>query len=107
MITEEVYEQKVQSLAYVPLRVVAFKAGLVYDPTSSPVKIAFPVIDVDPVIDDWLDASWETIDGNFFARVLVGPTGDIELDRGDYDALVQIFDNPESPVLRAGLLRIT
>lgn len=100
------YEIKVQSLEYLAIKVTANKDGSVYDPTDDDVKIALPVINEDPITGDWKSANWQTIDSEHFARLLIGPAGDITLERGDYDILVKIIDDPEIPVLRAGRLSI-
>jgi hypothetical protein len=95
------------SLEYLPVRVTGFRAGEVYNPTTDTVKVALPVTDIEPVTDDWNDATWETVDDDYFARLLVGPGGAVTLVAGDYDILVKVGATPEIPVLRAGLLRVT
>lgn len=104
MFPQDNYKIKVQSLEYLPVRVVVTKDGVLFDPTADPVEIALPVINVDPTV--WKAADWRTVGTNYFARVLVGPTGDFVLTRGDYDILVRITDDPEIPVLRAGRLSV-
>lgn len=106
------FEIRHDSLEYLPVRVEGERDGDVYDPTNDVVKIACPVIDVDPVTLDWKTAAWNTVEdsaghSDYFARILVGPGGTVTLVEGDYDVLVKVTDNPEVPVLRAGLLRIT
>lgn len=112
MITQEIYEIRLGSREYVPTIVDTPEvSGVPYDPTGQSVFMAFPVINVDPVDDDWKVATWTaTTDqvGNpiYYVSCLVGLETDIVLDRGDYDVLVKIVDSVESPVMRAGMLRI-
>lgn len=100
------YQIRVQSLEYLPVRVRSFKLGAPYDPTNDVVKIALPVIDVDPVTGDWKSATWQTVDDEYYANLLVGPGGDVTLQRGDYDIFIKVTDSPEIPVIRAGRLSI-
>jgi len=92
------------SLEYLPVKVQSFKLGAPYDPTSDPVQIALPIINESPTL--FKDATWQTVDGDYIAEILVGPSGDFNLDTGDYDIIVKITDSPEVPVLRAGRLSI-
>lgn len=98
------YSIRKDSLEYLPVKVAAFKLGAPYDPTSDAVQIALPVIDEDPVT--FKTATWQTVDDEHIAEVLVGPGGDFVLDRGEYDIIIKITDSPEVPILRAGRLSI-
>ncbi len=99
------------------MRVSVIKNGELIDPTDDTVEIALPAIGVDPtdgddqsdpvIESDWTSGGWDTVDDEFFARILVGPDGDIELGVGDYDIYVRITDTPEIPVIRAGVLHVT
>jgi hypothetical protein len=102
----KIYEIRHDSLEYLRIEVEATRDGNSYNPTSDSVQVALPVVDVPPILTDWADAGWQTIDDDYFARVLVGPDGDINPGVGDFDILVKITDSPEVPVLRAGLLRV-
>lgn len=100
----DVYTIRRQSLEYLPVKVDAFKLGAPYDPTADPVQIALPVINTDPTT--YKDATWQTVGTDHIAEILVGPGGDFDLNKGDYDIIVKITDSPELPVLRAGRLSI-
>lgn len=104
--TDFIYKIRYGSLEYLPVKIKATRLGEDYDPTADLVQMALPVIDIDPVTDDWKNAIWQTVNDDFIANILVGPGGDIELGRGDYDILIKITDDPEVPVLRAGMLKI-
>ena len=101
------YQIRHGSLEYLPVKVSAEKDGAPYDPTADVVQIALPVINVDVVGGDWKDGIWETVNGEYFAKILVGPGGDVTLNKGDYDILIKITDSPEVPIMRAGMLTIT
>lgn len=101
---EDNFQIRHGSLEYLPIKVTATKLGNPYDPTGDVVQVALPVINAAPT--DWKDGVWQTVDGNFFANILVGPGGDFDLDVGNYDILVKITDNPEIPLKRAGMLSI-
>lgn len=105
-VTTRNYQILYGSLEYLPVRVSATVDGVDYDPTDDAVEIALPISGTDPISGDWKSADWQTIDDDYFARVLVGPGGDFDLSRGDYDILVRIHDSPEVPILKAGLLTI-
>lgn len=95
------------SLEYVRVRVKATEAGAPVNPTTDSVQMAFPVIEVDPVGGDWKTAAWETANGVYFARCLVGPGGTINLPVGIYDVWVKVLTNPEQPAMRSGRIGIT
>lgn len=100
------------STEYVLVPVQATKSGASYDPTSDPVQFAFMPNNVQqPVTDDWVNGSWDTDSANiiypYSAKCLVGPSGDIFLAQGSYVIYVQIFDNPETPVLTGGILVVS
>jgi len=95
------------SLEYVYAAVTATIGGVDHDPTGDPVEMAFIGTEDDPAEDDWVEASWETISGAYFAKALVGPSnGVIDLAKGTYRIYVRVTDDPERPVLRAGVLEI-
>lgn len=98
------YQIRADSLEYLPVKVDAFKLGAPYDPTSDVVQIALPVINANPTT--FKTATWQTVDDEYIAEVLVGPGGDFVLTKGDYDIIIKITDSPEVPVLRAGRLSI-
>ena len=100
----DVYTIKQESLEYLPVKVASFKLGAPYNPTSDVVQIALPVINTAPTT--YKDATWQTVDNEYIAEILVGPGGDFDLTVGDYDIIIKITDSPEVPVLRAGRLSI-
>jgi hypothetical protein len=91
---------------YLRYQVTATVAGAVYTPTSDVVQFAFPVTGAQP--STWLSGSWETVGSNYFARVLVGPTGGVvTLTAGTtYDVWMKITDSPEIPVRLVGKLTV-
>jgi hypothetical protein len=98
------YKIREDSLEYLPVKVSSFKLGAPYDPTGDAVQIALPLINVAPVT--FKDATWQTVDDEYIAEILVGPGGDFDLTKGDYDIIIKITDSPEVPTLRAGRLSI-
>lgn len=89
------------TLQYVKVPVTAEVSGAAIDPTGDAVQMAFPVRGVKPVTNDWKTASWETMDGTYLARCLVGPGGTVTLGVGLYDVHVKITDSPEIVVDQA------
>jgi hypothetical protein len=79
----------------------ATKAGGVYNPTSDVVEMAFKTGGQPPGNSDWQTAEWDTVNGQYVAKCLVGPGGTIQLTVGSYTVYVKITDNPEIPVLIA------
>ena len=95
------------SLEYVKAKVRVVKNGALYDPTSDLVTMAFTATEDLPAKDVvWSEASWETVDGEHYARCLVGPDGDAELIAGVYYVWVTVVDDPEVPVKPAGILLV-
>ena len=92
------------STEYVRLQVAATVGGSTYNPTADTVQFAFPTSGVQPTT--WYSGSWETINGLYYARCLVGPTGGVTtLTAGTtYDVWVKITDSPEVPVRKLGQL---
>lgn len=79
------------------------------DPTAFAVHWAFTLGGVEPDDSEWVQGSWETAiaGGKYFARVLIGPQGDVTLDDGVYTAWVRVTGSPEVPVKLVGRLAIT
>ncbi|TYK45177.1 hypothetical protein [Actinomadura decatromicini] len=72
---------------------------------DQPVELA--VVDIgaeEPAEDDWVPA--DVWDGST-AKLLIGPGGTLLLADGAYRVWVRVTAEPEIPVLRSGLLRIT
>ncbi len=63
------------------------------DPTSLPVRFAFPVSGDSPAV--WYAAQWESGGPPYIARVTIGPGGDVELEAGAYDVYAEVTDSPE------------
>lgn len=106
------------SKEYVSVTVEAKKSGLVYNPTSDSVSLAFiphrtGQTPTQPVSGDWKAASWDTDatqqDPVYTALCLIGP-GSIPLvvlDPGSYMVWVRVTDSPEVPALMVDILTIT
>jgi len=93
------------SLQYVGVPVTAKKSGLLQNPTTDPVVMAFMPSGKDPASADWQAATWMTdATGTlpvYYAICLVGPGGTIALGVGTYDVWVKVTDNPEIVVLKS------
>ena len=88
---------------YVKTKVTAKEAGVEVDPTGDVVEFAFTARDADPTT--WTAGAWETIDDDdYWARVVIGPGGDITLPKGEYDAWVRITEVLEIPARRFDVL---
>lgn len=99
------------STEYVLIPVSATKDGASYNPTSDTVQFAFmPTPTQVPQSTDWVAGEWESDSSNviypYAAKCLVGPSGTTTLGIGTYVIYVKITDNPEIPVLNAGILQV-
>lgn len=68
------------------------------DPTSLPVRLAFPIAGSAP--STWVNANWELGGPPYVAAVLIGPStegSDLELAEGVYDVYAEITDVSETP----------
>lgn len=97
------------SVEYVRVPVSATASGSAVDPTADTVQMAFLATAAAPVSGDWKTASWETdattTPDTYYARCLVGSV--VTLTAGTtYTVWVKVTDSPETPVKRAGLLRV-
>lgn len=101
-------EISASSIEYVRVPVSATASGSAVDPTADTVQMAFLATSAAPVSGDWKTASWETdattTPDTYYARCLVGSA--ITLTAGTYTVWVKVTDSPETPVKRAGLLRV-
>lgn len=99
------------SIEYVRVPVAAREDGAAVNPTTSTVEMAVKTSGV-PSGGDWKTAAWETdattTPDTYYARILVGTGTAIgALAAGDtYSVWVRITDSPETPVKRAGFLRV-
>ena len=103
------------STQYIPVDVKAKQAGVVVNPTSDTVTMAFidASLDTLPASGDWKTASWETnattTPDTYTALCLVGPSpGLITLVANtNYSVFVKLVDSPEVPVLKVpGVLSV-
>lgn len=85
------------SAAFVKVPVTAVVSGADHNPTADAVQMAFTAI------GDWRTGSWETYQGLFYARCLVGAG---VLAVGFYWVWLKITDDPETPVLLSGTLEV-
>lgn len=98
------------SLQYVLVPVSYRVSGAATSPTSLTPTMAFTTGDDAPDSGDFVTASWETDDtttpDTYYARCLVGPAGTTELTAGAYTVWVKVSGGTETPILKAGLLRV-
>ena len=99
------------STQYVFIPVQATKSGVAYNPTGDSVQFAFAAsATYVPQSGDWVAGSWDTNTTSvlypYSAKCLVGPAGTTNPGIGRYYMYLKITDNPEIPVLIAGLLEI-
>lgn len=103
-----VAEISTASVEYVRVAVSATASGSAVNPTGDTVQMAFIDGTATPASGDWKTASWETDTGTepdtYYARCLVGSA--VTLTAGTYSVWVKVADSPETPVRRAGLLRV-
>lgn len=92
------------SLQYVKVPVTATVNGVSINPTTDTVQLAFVAPGINPVSGDWKTASWETINGIFYARCLVGTGGAVALSAGQYQCWVRVTDNPEIVAQAVGVI---
>jgi hypothetical protein len=103
---------RISSLAteYVKAPISAVVNGVVTDPTGDVVEFSFKPIGTTPGAADWTAGSWETTGAGatavFYARCLVGPSGNVTLALGTYIVWVRISASPQTIVLQAGTLEI-
>lgn len=100
----------VKSLEFVQAAVRGEKDGVEVDPTADPVAMAFVAVGAYPAGGDWKPAQWETETKGplktYLASCLVGPGGIVTLAAGRYAVYVKVTDNPEVPVIAAGVLTV-
>lgn len=102
-------EVAASSVEYVRVPIAASADGAAVDPTADTVVMAFIAGGASPGVSDWKTASWETdtttTPDTYYARCLVGSA--VTLTAGTtYTVWVKVTDSPETPVKRAGLLRV-
>lgn len=100
------------STEYTRIAIAATASGVDVDPTADTVQMAFVPQGTVPISGDWKVGSWEsdisTTPTTHLARVLVGPGagGVVTLVPGLYDCYCKIFDSSETPVIKAGPVRV-
>jgi hypothetical protein len=98
------------SLEYVRVPVASERSGASYNPTSDVVQMAFLTSAGPPVSGDWKTASWDTdattYPPTYYAQCLVGPAGTVTLAAGVWSVWVKVTDSPETPVKRAGQIKV-
>ena len=110
-------EQSSLSLEYVKVPVAATVNGVVIDPTTDTVRMAFMPLGTKPTPADFKAADWETLASaiqitptlstRYVARCLVGTGGAIALSAGTFGVWLKVTDNPEIPIRMVGQLTIT
>jgi hypothetical protein len=99
------YVMDVQSTEYRRILVsVTNEAGVTVVPTGFPVSIAFVADGSLPVEDDWHSATWVTVGSTYYAKILVGPDGGVNLPESDYHVYVRVDAGVEYPYMLAGYL---
>lgn len=84
------------SLEKLKVRVTAGGA----DPTQDTVQMAVTLQGAEPSV--WSAASWTSVNGVYYATVLVGPGSSLgSLAVGTYSVWVKVTDTPEVPVLKS------
>jgi len=70
------------------------------DPSAIPISFAFLPQDSDPDTVVWYDGEWyeDESASSWNARILLGPTGTVELETGMYEVRLQYTDDPEMPI---------
>lgn len=100
------------STQYYIVPVSATTSGTSYNPTADTVQFAFmPQATQVPGNSDWVSGSWDTVPTSllypYAAKCLVGPSGITNPGIGTFYAYLKITDNPELPVLLAGILQVS
>jgi hypothetical protein len=105
-----------QSTEYVPAQVTATKNGQAYNPTGDNVYFWFGGSAASPttpatvngvIQTGWIQGTWETAGTAYIANGLVGPANSgMVLATGIYSVWVQVTDNPEVPIRKAGTLTV-
>ncbi len=95
--------------AYVRVPVYADQLGIVVNPTSFTVLMAFVSGPANPGPADWQSASWTTTaQGQYVAQCLVGPNGGtVALLPGlTYNVWIQIQASPETVIIDTGQMEV-
>ena len=75
---------------------------------SLPVEVSLVVHDGPYVEAEWHDGEWRLFDGALHAALLVGPGSAAgTFTPGPYDLRVRVTDDPEIPVMFAGVVNFT
>lgn len=96
------------TVEYLRVVVEGYTGGVRINPTTFVVQFAYTPNDGSlPNENMWVDGDWDTSNTTYMARGLYGPGTGAALAAGDWVAWVRIVSNPETPVRRLGILRIT
>lgn len=96
------------SKEYVRIQVVAKEAGIVINPTTDSVYLAFLTsASLLPQSGDFFAASWETdlttVPNSYFARIIIGPGSSVVLVAGTYFVWIKVVDaGGEVPIRYVG-----
>lgn len=97
------------SKEYIRVKVEATNAGQPVDPTGTAPSFALVDFATDAEPSSWDTGTWETDTGPpeiYYARLLVGPAGDVTPSDGKYHIWLKITSAPEVPVRRVGVLTV-
>jgi hypothetical protein len=93
------------STEYVRAAVRATSSTGIVNPTTGTAEFAFLSNSSAPASADWKSGSWETINGTYYARSLIGPSGVQTFTAGiQYQVWARITLSPETVVERLGTL---
>ena len=103
------------TVEYVRVIVEGWVNGSQVNPTTFGVQFAFTDVVPGaaeetwplPTENDWVTGSWETSNKTYMARGLFGPGTAAALAPGDHVVWCRVISNPEEPVRRLAILRIT
>lgn len=93
------------SVSYVHCKVTDLLSDT--DPTEGVPKFAFVEVGAEPESLDFVNGDWATVDGDNYARTLVGPDTSHELAVGNHDVWLKIDLTPEIPAEKIGRITIS
>lgn len=94
------------SREYITVEVEARRHGRRLDLNGTGVQFAFVPAGEEPGVGDWVAGDWESVQGVYLARCMVGPGG-ANPGAGDWVAWIRVVSNPEQPARVLGILRVT
>lgn len=75
-------------------------------PINGSVEFAFVPFGEEPIETDWVPGEGIAVFDGQYARTLIGPEGQVELQPGKYHVWVRIIDPPEKGVQKSGVLNV-